>query len=79
VEPYEETTHSFIIRLWRESPDGVRGGAWRGHITHVPSGRRQYVQTLGQVSDFIADYLERMDVRVGRWERLMRLVRRTRR
>lgn len=55
-------THSFIVRVWLEGP--ARGGLeamWRGHVTHVPSGRRRYLTDLIEVVEFIRPYLAEMD------------------
>lgn len=65
----EPGTHAFVVKIWREEGDRARpGGSWRGHITHVASGRRCYVTGLGQLDRFIAQYLEAMQVRLPlRW------------
>lgn len=56
-------TSSFIIRTWIEEPaDQHHGTHWRGHITHVGTGKRQYFQKLEVVTDFIWSYLEEMGV-----------------
>jgi hypothetical protein len=77
MDRLESHTHSFIVKVWLEGLAGEIGGAiWRGHITHVPSGRRHYLQDLEGITAFIALYLERMGVRLGlRW-RLRRWLRR---
>jgi hypothetical protein len=65
----EETTHSFIVRVWLESAadEGSRAG-WRGQVTHVPDGKGRYVRNLDAVPAFIAPYLAAMGVRLGlRW------------
>ncbi len=55
----EFNTHSFIIRLWLEqTAEGPSPILWRGHITHVTSGRRIYVQDMQSISDFIASYTQ---------------------
>ena len=42
---YELNTHSFVLRIWREDDQPAAGiGKWRGHITHVQSGKRRYFQ-----------------------------------
>jgi len=58
-------THSFIVKVWLEETAEETGRAmWRGHITHVPSGKRRYVQDLEGVAAFIAFYLEEMGVKI---------------
>jgi hypothetical protein len=76
----EATTHPFIVRIWLEETIEEAGQAtWRGHITHVPSGKRCYVKELGDITDFVAPYLEGMGVeldlryRVKRWLTLRQL------
>lgn len=52
---------SFIIRFWiDESP--VAPAPWRGQITHVPSGARQYLQQLDDIRSFIVPYLTALGV-----------------
>jgi hypothetical protein len=62
-------TQSFIVRAWVEEPaEGIGWGIWRGHITHVPSGRRHYLKNLGEIESFVAPYLEKMGMKLGmRW------------
>ncbi len=60
----EVAMHSFIIRIWLEELGGEsQGSKWRGSITHVPSGSRQYIQDLDSISAFIAGYLQQMGVK----------------
>lgn len=64
--PLTTGTHSFIVKIWMEETAHEAGRAtWRGHITHVPDGQRQYVEDLDAVADFIAPYLEEMGVNLG--------------
>jgi hypothetical protein len=65
----ESTSQSFIVKVWVEdSAKETDLGVWRGHITHVPSGKRQYLKNLDEIPDFIAPHLEEMGVRLGmRW------------
>ncbi len=60
-----EVVDSFIIKLWAEEAgeEGSRG-SWLGSISHVPSGRRQYFQSLEEVNAFLIPYLEKMGVEV---------------
>jgi len=61
----EFNTHSFIIKIWLEEPaDDLHKGRWRGHITHVPSGERRYLQNLREIVAFIVPYLVSMGVRL---------------
>ena len=61
METLEPNTHSFIVKVWLEETAEEAGNAlWRGHITHVPTKKRQYVQTLDEISAFIRGYLEQI-------------------
>jgi hypothetical protein len=63
LEPY---THSFIVKVWLEETVEEAGRAkWRGHITHVPSGEKRYLEDLDEITTFITPYLEEMGVRIG--------------
>ncbi len=68
MEPFE--SHSFIVKVWLEEAleDGAEA-AWRGHITHVPSQERRYLQTLDDAVDFVAPYLERLGVKPHSYRR----------
>ncbi len=60
------TTHSFIVKIWLEETVQESGRAtWRGHITHVISGKRRYLQNLDDIGAFIAPYLEGMGGELG--------------
>ena len=69
MDSFEATTHPFIVKIWLEETAEEAGQAvWRGHITHVPSGERRYLQALDDICLFIAPYLEAMGARTGsRW------------
>ena len=59
----EDKTHSFIVKIWLENTVEEAGQAsWRGHITHVPSGQRRYLQSLAEILQFMVPYLEEMGV-----------------
>lgn len=59
LDHHEADISSFVIRIWIEEPsDASTSTAWRGHITHVLSGKRFYFQELGAIAAFIAPYLE---------------------
>ena len=67
----EATSHPFLVRIWlEEGGDDAHPATWRGHITHVPSGERRYIQNLESIPAFIAPYLEEMGVELTRpWRR----------
>lgn len=59
AETLEPDIHSFIIKIWLKEVSEQSGRAgWRGHITHVPSGRRRYLRDLDEIVAFIYPYLE---------------------
>jgi hypothetical protein len=63
MDSYEPNTHSFVVKIWREESEPEDAcTTWRGHITHVVSGERRYLQSLGEVTAFIETYLARMGV-----------------
>lgn len=79
MDSLEPGTQSFIVKVWVEdSTEKEDYGVWRGHITHVSSGKRHYMKNLDEIQSFIAPYLEEMGVqirmhsRVGKW--LKRLI-----
>jgi hypothetical protein len=64
MELPELHTHSFVVKIWLEeaAADG-HGAAWRGHVTHVPSGERRYFEALTEMADFVMPYLQEMGVK----------------
>ena len=71
MDPFETSTHSFIIKIWREWTGTQPGHAtWRGSITHVPSGERRYLHDLKDILTFIKPYLEQMGVQQHRYQRI---------
>ncbi len=63
MSPSESNTQSFIIKVWLEETVEETGRViWRGHITHVPSGQRRYVQNMDEIRAFIASFLKEMGV-----------------
>jgi hypothetical protein len=65
MESLEVTNHPFVVRIWLEETAEEAGRAtWRGHITHVPSGERRYLEDLDDIIAFIAPYLEEMGVQL---------------
>ena len=70
MDPEETDSHSFIIRIWlEETAEEGQPAVWRGHITHVPSGRRRYLQELDALVSFIAPYLAEMRMPVNGGDR----------
>ena len=69
MDSLEPDAQSFIVKVWIEDSAETGGhGVWHGHITHVSGGKRQYIDDLGKIEDFIAPHLEAMGVKLGmRW------------
>ena len=61
---FEENTHVFIVRVWRE-PREIEGAIseWRGVVEHVPSKQRRYVKDLDEITTFMVSYLGQVGVR----------------
>jgi hypothetical protein len=50
--------HSFVIKIWPEEVHKLPGQVkWRGHITHVGTGERQYLERLDEIASFIGKFL----------------------
>jgi hypothetical protein len=80
MESLENTSHPFLVRIWlEETALESRPASWRGHITHVPSGKRLYLTSLDDIKAFIFPYLDDMGIqpdlseRVRRWLKAVRL------
>ncbi len=73
MDQSESSSVSFIIKIWLEEvAEESDHATWRGHITHVPSGERRYLQDLNGITIFIAPYLEVMGVKLNMCWRLKR-------
>ena len=63
MDSFESKTHSFVVKVWLEEDEEDHSPPkWRGHITHVPSRQRRYINDLNGVTKFISGYLEKMGV-----------------
>ncbi|MFL7792788.1 MAG: hypothetical protein AB8I69_11660 [Anaerolineae bacterium] len=72
-ELFEDNTHSFVVKIWLErTAKEISNAAWRGHVTHVPSGERCYIKNLHEILSFIAPYLEKMGVKPSLYRRVKR-------
>ena len=64
-------THSFVVKVWLEETVEEAGRArWRGHVTHVASGERRYLESVSSVAAFIRPYLERWGVKFSFFQRV---------
>ena len=71
MDIYEESSNTFIIKIWLEETAGEANFAtWRGHITHIPGGKRRYLKELNDVTAFILPFLKDMGVEISFWWRL---------
>ena len=60
---YEDNTCAFIVKVWVERSDEQADQSfWRGYITHVFSGNRQYFEEMSMIAKFITPYLAEMGV-----------------
>lgn len=63
MELYEHNTCAFIVKVWVERSDEQADQSfWRGYITHVFSGNRQYFEEMSMITKFITPYLAEMGV-----------------
>ncbi len=77
MDSLEPGAQSFIVKVWVEDSAVAGGrGVWRGHITHVLSGKRRYIKKLDEIPGFIAPHLEEMGAKLGMRWRLRRWLRR---
>jgi hypothetical protein len=71
----EIESQSFIVKLWIDDcAEEVSRARWHGHITHVPSGDRSYIEDLDGITAFISPYLKTIGVRRGLWRRVKRML-----
>lgn len=67
MDLFEASTQSFIIKIWIEETAAEAGRTrWRGHITHVPSGQRRYLEHLEEILPFMEPHLRQIGIRVKR-------------
>lgn len=54
----EESTWSFVIRIWLEDITDDNQLLWRGQITHVSSEKKRYFDDLEDMKQFVKSFLE---------------------
>lgn len=64
-ESYEFNTTLFVVKIWLEEIHDDHKGKWRGYITHVTSGERQYIEGLLGILFFIIPYLIKMRAKIS--------------
>ena len=63
MDSFESSTNSFVVKIWLEDIEEIKETPlWRGHITHVPSKKRQHIKDLDGITNFITLYLKEMGV-----------------
>lgn len=61
----EPDTHSFVVKVWlEETAVETNSPVWRGHITHVASGQRRYIQSVGSIPHFIWPHLRKWQIKL---------------
>lgn len=60
----EESTWSFLIRIWLEESGEAGQIRWRGHITNIPSNQRRHFDDLEEMKLFVMTYLDRWNNKV---------------
>ncbi len=51
---FEESTHVFLLRVWRErGKNQVGEELWRGSVEHMPSNERVFFQDLRKLCSFV--------------------------
>ena len=50
--------HLFVVRMWQEASQTLTR-QWRGLVEHVPTGRRLYFTSFGDLNDFMTRRLNR--------------------
>lgn len=69
MDLYEQNTCSFIVKVWVEpNADHLR---WRGHITQVFTGQRQYFENMATLVNFIMLQLEQMGANLEQADQLV--------
>jgi hypothetical protein len=50
---------SFIVRLWKEGDSSDEQKTdWRGHITAISNGKRQYFTNINEIPNLITTFLK---------------------
>jgi hypothetical protein len=64
MDVFEFSTVSFLVKIWiEELTEEPNCRTWRGHITHVPDGKRRYFSSLNELHEFIGRYLKEMGIK----------------
>jgi hypothetical protein len=77
MDPPDASAHpsqSFVVRIWIEESRAGRSPTWRGHVTHVQSGQRRSVDSLGGISRIIATHIAAMGAPARGYERMWRFL-----
>lgn len=67
--------HSFVVKVWaKEVEDPNADTTWRGQVTHVGSGERQYVESLMDISGVLAPHVHELGGTLDPFTRLFLLL-----
>lgn len=61
LNPAVISPQSFIVKFWLEDHEETK--QWRGLITHVPSGQRQYLKNTHDILGFMVPFFKAMGIR----------------
>jgi len=56
--PHQDTSHSFVLTLWREPRQGAAGQAdpeWRWRVRCVQTGTEAYFRRVGDLLAYVAE------------------------
>lgn len=75
LDLFETSIHSFVIKIWlEETADENASNLWRGHISHIPSGEKRYIQNLNEMMFFVFPYIEEIGIKIPLKWRIAKLV-----
>jgi hypothetical protein len=57
----EASLVSFVVHIWSEESAEEPQTIWRGHITLVPNGRRQYFTSIEEIPGLITRHLMKQE------------------
>jgi len=64
MKRFEQTTCSFVIKIWADVDDELHNKTWRGRITSIPDGAQHLFVDLEQLTGILAGYLHEMGLAV---------------
>lgn len=65
-EPGEPSIHSFIVRIWLETPEQENmPPTWYGQITPIEGKEQHYFKTLNEMCRIVGLYLQSLNIDPG--------------